>query len=669
MILKRNIVFLLCLFYSITGISQTSILDSLKLRLIQSKIESEKLEILNDICIEYIFEENFDSAFKYSLKSSEYISKTDDQKIISLHYNILGNIYFYQENLPEALSANFQALKIREKLKDKKSIANSYNNIGNVYYKMDSLDKALNFHFKALKIRRVLKDTINLSFSFNNLGNAYTKKKEFDLALKYHNASLKIKEIINDSLEISNSILNIGSVYLEQGEYSKALIEFNRALTIKEKIQDNIGLSLVLCNYSITYSKLKDYNKSVEYDLKALTLSKDLNDIESILDIHSRLSETYQSIGNFESSFIHYKKYIKLKDSVFNEENIKKAVQVQLLYDFEKQTEASLLEQNKKDTIAKMESDRQKSILIFISIAFIIVMILSIFLFKNYQDKKRINKIIVEQKIETERQKNLVEEKNRDVTDSILYAKRIQEAILPSHDIIKAKFPDSFVFYQPKDIVAGDFYWISDALTKYKESFSMVALADCTGHGVPGALMSVIGNNYLRLCEHEPTVNRPSEALDFINKGVSRTLRQEYQNSSIKDGMDMVFVAIDYHSKMLHFAGAKNSIYIIRNKVLAEYKGDRHPIGAYIGEEMKKFTNHTIPFEKGDCLYLFTDGIIDQFGGPEYKKFNSTRFKRILVENSELTMKEQNEKLINQFQEWKGERDQIDDICVIGIRI
>jgi serine phosphatase RsbU (regulator of sigma subunit) len=258
---------------------------------------------------------------------------------------------------------------------------------------------------------------------------------------------------------------------------------------------------------------------------------------------------------------------------------------------------------------------------------------------------------------------------HKELTDSIKYAKRIQEAVLPSDEFIKSLFADSFVIHKPKEMLSGDFYWVSDAVTKYQEKFIMASVADCTGHGVPGALMSIIGNNYLRLCEREPTVNRPSEALDFINIGISRTLRQEYTKSTIQDGMDMVFVAIDYNTYLLHFAGAKNPIYIVRSGILKEYKGDRHPIGAFVGEEMKKFTNHSIPIQKGDCVYLFSDGYADQFGGSYGKKFMYNRFKNILAQNSHLTMAEQKEILVNTFKEWMGNNEQVDDVCVFGFRI
>jgi serine phosphatase RsbU (regulator of sigma subunit) len=256
-----------------------------------------------------------------------------------------------------------------------------------------------------------------------------------------------------------------------------------------------------------------------------------------------------------------------------------------------------------------------------------------------------------------------------EMTESIHYAKRIQDAIFPSDSFIKSLFPESFVFFRPKELLSGDFYWVSDAITSNKEKFVMAAVVDCTGHGIPGALMSIIGNNFLRICEREPSVNRPSEALDFINIGLSKTLRQEYHNSAIKDGMDMTFIAVEYSNMTLHFAGAKNSIYIIRNNKLLEYKGDRHPIGAFVGEKFRKFTNHSIKFEIGDNVYMFSDGYADQFGGEYDKKFLYSRFKKMLVSVSELPMQKQKEELILAFDTWQGKREQLDDVCVFGIRL
>jgi serine phosphatase RsbU (regulator of sigma subunit) len=262
-----------------------------------------------------------------------------------------------------------------------------------------------------------------------------------------------------------------------------------------------------------------------------------------------------------------------------------------------------------------------------------------------------------------------IEEQARELRESINYAKKIQDAILPSDSFIKSLFPESFVLFKPKELLSGDFYWVSDAVTNEKEKFVMAAVVDCTGHGIPGALMSIIANNFLRICERESTVNRPSEALDFINVGLSKTLRQEYSESVIKDGMDMVFIALEYSTMTLHFAGAKNSIYIIRNNELIEYKGDRHPIGAYVGEEFIKFTNHSIKFEQGDNLYMFSDGYVDQFGGKYGKKFLSSRFKQLLMAVSSLPMEKQKQELILAFEKWKGNNEQLDDVCVFGLKL
>mgnify|MGYP006175862515 FL=1 len=288
---------------------------------------------------------------------------------------------------------------------------------------------------------------------------------------------------------------------------------------------------------------------------------------------------------------------------------------------------------------------------------------------KETELEKVRNTALSEANIKIAAVKDILSEKNREITDSIRYAKRIQEAMLPSEELIKSLFPDSFLVYKPKDLLSGDFYWVSEVITNYKEKFVMASVADCTGHGVPGALMSIIGNNFLRICEHEPTVNRPSEALDFINAGISNTLRQEYSKSVIRDGMDMVFIAIDFAKMTLHFAGAKNPIYLIRNNELMEFKGDKHPIGAFVGEEMIKFTNHSIPVQTGDCLYLFTDGFPDQFGGSKGKKFMYKRFKELLFENNHLPMNKQQEILLDTFEEWKGSLEQVDDVCIMGIRL
>jgi two-component system, sensor histidine kinase LadS len=298
-------------------------------------------------------------------------------------------------------------------------------------------------------------------------------------------------------------------------------------------------------------------------------------------------------------------------------------------------------------------------------------------LLEELQEKNRIQERanqeleikVTERTKEINAQKHVIEEKNKEITDSINYAKRIQHAILPSDEELKEYFTESFVLYQPKDIVSGDFYWSISTTTNDKKKVSVISAIDCTGHGVPGAFMSIMGYTILNQTKQQQGVNCPADVLNFLNSQLSDVLKQRKTENTIRDGMDMSICAVDYSSNQIQFAGANNPIYLIRNKELIEYKADKQPIGAYIDERVTPFTNHTIATQKGDCLYLFTDGYADQFGGPKGKKFKNQQFKELLIEVSALPMETQKQTLKNKINDWKGSLEQVDDILVIGIRI
>jgi PAS domain S-box-containing protein len=277
---------------------------------------------------------------------------------------------------------------------------------------------------------------------------------------------------------------------------------------------------------------------------------------------------------------------------------------------------------------------------------------------------------------EIRQQQHIIEEKNKDITDSINYAKRIQTAILPTDDDMKKIANDYFVFYRPKDIVSGDLYWAASVTTTPEtgpqEKISVIAALDCTGHGVPGAFMSIVGHTILEQTITEPTVNNPAAALDYLNNGVIKTLKQKADDDfSIKDGMDIAIVAINYEKRILEFAGANNPLYHIRNGELTEIDGDKQPIGAYL-KESRLFKNNRIDLQPGDCIYVFTDGIPDQFGGPKGKKFKYKQLQELLKSNYSKPMKEQQTSIVKAIDEWMntgGGYEQTDDMLMIGIRI
>jgi serine phosphatase RsbU (regulator of sigma subunit)/HAMP domain-containing protein len=278
---------------------------------------------------------------------------------------------------------------------------------------------------------------------------------------------------------------------------------------------------------------------------------------------------------------------------------------------------------------------------------------------------------VIERTEEVVRQKEEIENKNQElevlykhVTDSIKYAKRIQEAILPPDSLVKRLLPNSFVLYKPKDIVSGDFYWMDE-----KNGRSLFAAVDCTGHGVPGAFMSIVGYNILKHTVNNYDYTEPSLILDELNKGVSETLHHGHEESQAKDGMDISFCSIDYKKMELQYAGAYNPLYIVRDGELLQTKADKFPIGLFLGEEKKKFTNHTVNLKKGDTIYIFSDGYADQFGGPNGKKFMAGNFRDLLIEASKHPVDKQKDLLNKTIEEWRGPLDQVDDILVIGVKI
>jgi serine phosphatase RsbU (regulator of sigma subunit) len=286
------------------------------------------------------------------------------------------------------------------------------------------------------------------------------------------------------------------------------------------------------------------------------------------------------------------------------------------------------------------------------------------------ENERSLEQKVIERTEEVVRQKEEIQDKNQEleilykqVTDSIHYAKRIQEAILPPQELFDQLMPNSFVLYKPKDIVSGDFYW----LDKKGDSIYCAAV-DCTGHGVPGAFMSIVGSNLLKDAVNNTNLYAPSEIMDKLNEGVASTLHVGLTEKQTKDGMDMTLVAIDYKKLELQFAAAFNPLYIVRDGQLIQHKADKFPVGAFVGET-RKFANCTVELKKGDTIYIFSDGYADQFGGPKGKKFMAGTFRNLLLEVSSLTAHEQKKRLDETIEKWRGQLEQVDDILIIGIKI
>jgi len=337
-------------------------------------------------------------------------------------------------------------------------------------------------------------------------------------------------------------------------------------------------------------------------------------------------------------------------------------VQAEMNYEFEQKQTTEQAKRDKEQAIAEQERKRRDILLYSFMFGFALMLTLAFIIYQGYKQKRRDNLIIIEEKKEVERQKALVEEKNKEVMDSIMYAKYLQDAILPTLSSIKQHLPESFVLYKPKDIVAGDFYWLEQTGDSV-----LIAAADCTGHGVPGALVSVVCSNALNRAVKEFKIIEPGKILDKVRELVVETF--EKSESNVQDGMDISLACLtpSKAGMQVQWSGAFNPLWYLQDGEMKEVGADKQPVGKF--ESQNVFTTHTLQLKKGDVLYLFTDGYADQFGGPKGKKFKYKQFQESLLVISNKSMDEQKQPLEETLKEWKGELGQMDDVLVIGIRI
>jgi serine phosphatase RsbU (regulator of sigma subunit) len=313
--------------------------------------------------------------------------------------------------------------------------------------------------------------------------------------------------------------------------------------------------------------------------------------------------------------------------------------------------------ENRQATIGK-----QKNVISIIAILSAVGIILLLFTIRSNNQRRKANKLLSEQKNEIERQKHLVDEKQKEILDSINYAKRIQTALMANSKMLSDNLNEHFVLFRPKDIVAGDFYWAA----RLPDSFIYIT-ADSTGHGVPGAFMSLLNISKLNDAINQK-ITRPDLVLNEVKSGIIRALNPEGSSEESKDGMDAILCKLDIKNMKLQYAAANNSFCIIRNKTILNCKADKMPVGKS-HDDSSLFTFNEISLEKGDMIFTFTDGYGDQFGGPEGKKFMHKQLRKIFVEVSELPAEEQKEIIHQRFEDWKGSLEQVDDVLVIGVRV
>lgn len=606
---------------------------------------------------------DYKTAITYYKKAIAVNESDNDLRSASAGHHNIANIYVNLGEYQKAIESYLIALKMKDKVGDKKGTASTLNGMAGVYYMMGDHTRAEDYFRKSLNIRIELKDESGMAQVLNNIGGIYQVKQDHEKAVEHFMKALEIQQRLGEKRGIPNTLVHLGGSYFDQQKYSEGLKVFTEAFAMYEQINDKIGQATVCNNVGNIYSRLGDFDKAEQWLLRGLGFSDVMQVKDLRRELFASLAEVYRNKKDYKKAFEYQEKQMKVKDTLLNESTSKAITDANTKYETErKELQISSLE--KDNAISNYEINKQKNFKYTFMIFSALIVILAFVLLRGYNSKKKANLLLAEQKEEIEFQKAIVDEKNKDITDSIIYAKRIQDAILPSSSSVAKLLPQSFILFKPKDIVSGDFYWVEE-----KEGKQMFAAVDCTGHGVPGALMSIVGHNLLNQAVNEQNITSPAAILDSLNNGVSKTLQQKEEDSSVKDGMDIALCTLDKTNSVLEFAGAFNSLYFVRDGLLKEIKGDKFPVGIFVGEEMHRFTNKRVDVQKGDTIYIFTDGFADQFGGAKGKKFKYKQLQEKILSLQTLSMQEQGTALADILEKWKGALEQVDDVLVIGVRI
>lgn len=598
---------------------------------------------------------DYSKALQYLTKAEQGFTNVNMKRHLGIVLGIKAWVYKNMGMYPEAMKNELEGLKAYESIGDVQGIAISSSNLADQLVGQKKYADALKVYFKAENVLKKNNDDINLASTNMDISTCYMMLGDDAKAIQHLQIALNYGTGIKDTNVIGDVYMRLAEIYLNKKNFDDAKIQLSKAINCYTTTHNAHSLLLA---YNVMGWMLVNEKKYQEAALCFEKARQLLNSIESLADksdYYKGLITLDSASGNWRDAFEHYKIYTATRDSMFNEENTKKLVQSQMLYEFEKKEAVVRAEQEKNETEilkqqAELKARRNQQYALYGGLT--LVLIFAGFMYNRF-------KVTQQQKAIIEEQKRLVETKNHEIVDSINYAKRIQSAILPSHKSIQHYFPQSFILYMPKDIVAGDFYWLHN-----EDDYVFFAVADCTGHGVPGAMVSVVCNNALQRSVRDYKHRSPDKILNQTRELVI----EEFEKSSdeVKDGMDISLLAYHRKTKELKWSGANSSIWIVNKQGnFTELKGDKQPIGKYA--DTKSFSVHELNLQTGDAVYLFTDGYKDQFGGPKGKKFKAAQMKEMILANQHKSMPDQGTVYKARLEQWMERTEQVDDVTVVGI--
>lgn len=685
----------------------------------------------------YYSRNDFNLALDYLNRSLELAKQNNLEDWEASGLNRLGNVYQLKSNYLQAFDVYKQALLINQRLNNKSEIARTLVNLGSVYNLFGSYQQSIEYFLKALAIYENLNEregvawtslsiarlfkrlglyekamqyaepalnqyreletqtgsTNGITLSLTELGNIYYRLGLYDKAIENTKKVLEINTRNKNIQGQAANQLSLGIICFEKGDMINAEQNLSNALDLKHQVNDSLELPMLYRYLGETLIQKNNLQKGIEYINQSLSIAQKQHLLSDVKDSYYSLSKVQTKMGNYLKALEYQTLYSALKDSI----NSSEIARLEMQYDFDKREKEQEIITKQKDAVQQSKLVRQRMFTGFTAIALVLTIMLASVIFYYYREKKITNMVLMEQKQEIENQK-IELEKQRDlatrqrdqiadqqklITDSIRYASRIQSAVLPRENAIGRLLKDFFILYKPKNIVSGDFYWVSEL----HDGRLVVAVADCTGHGVPGAFMSMLSITHLKELTAVAHDVNAGDILSRLRSLIISSLNQTGNEGDSVDGLDLSLAIIDKNKNTLEFAGAYLPILICRKKTadskpldykdepissdsfdIWEVKGNKMPIGYYVAGE-KPFTTHTITITPNDTIYMLSDGYVDQFGGAENTKFLMATFKKLLLDLQHISLNEQKKVLVQTIDNYKGTQKQVDDILVLGFRI
>jgi serine phosphatase RsbU (regulator of sigma subunit)/Flp pilus assembly protein TadD len=587
----------------------------------------------------------------------------------------LGQAYSSQGASSAAISKYYEAFALCEASRDTLQLVTLYSSLGAELTATGEFGKAREYLTKGLEADIRTNNKSGVAGFCNNLGILCRSQGDYQGAINYYNKAINICTGMGYRQILAQTYNNAAYVYSLLGSKNQALDNYNKSLEIAREMNDKFQEELVLANIAVIYLEDKNYLKAEELYLEALKKAGEIDDAEGLKEAYDGLSRIALAQKKTEKALNYILKYEEIKKQLDENNNAREKQREQLKFEYEKEKLALIREQEKHDLIEQAKRKRQQFVIISVSVCLLIVAVFLFLLYKRFR-------LTHEQKLVIEEQKHLVEEKQKEILDSINYAKRIQDSLFDNFDQVKEFFSEAFLLNKPKDIVSGDFYWISrksfagneKSGIKTVKDYFFIAVCDSTGHGVPGGFMSLLNSAYLSEAINEKNILEPNKVFDYVRD----RLVQSISRGSQKDGFDGMLLCFEKITKLendkatdsscsLSYSAAHNTPVLMRNGQLIELAHDSMPVG--YGERKNPFNLYHCPLEKNDSIYMYTDGYADQFGGPKGKKFKYRQLNEMLASGSHLCLEEQKDILVKKFEEWKGSLEQVDDVCIIGIRL